>query len=387
MGQEDFNLTVLQVLPALETGGVERGAVDVAAAIVAAGGRAIVASAGGRLEAELARAGATHLKMPVDRKSPRYLWRNVERLAALIRNEKIDIIHARSRAPAWSARAAARRVGIPFVTTFHGVYNFGSPLKKVWNRIMTTGDGVIAISEFVARHVEENYGVPRSRIDVIHRGIDTDRFDANAVSTSRVAALARNWRLPDDAPIVMLPGRLARWKGHRILIEALAGLGRSDVVALLVGSEAGRESYRNELIRDVRGKGLERTVRFVGHCSDMPAAFKLASVVVSASTEPEAFGRVCAEAQAMGRPVIASNHGGARETVVAGATGWLTPPGDATALTNALAEALSLSEEVRMTMAQAATLHIREKFSLASMTRATLAVYARVRRDASLGDA
>ncbi len=387
MGQEGFNLTVLQVLPALETGGVEQGTVDVAAAIVAAGGRAIVASAGGRLESELARAGATHLTMPVDRKSPRYLWRNVERLAALIRNEKVDIVHARSRAPAWSARAAARRVGIPFVTTFHGVYNFGGPLKKAWNRIMTTGDGVIAISEFVARHMEESYDVPRSRIDVIHRGVDTGRFDSSAVSTSRVAALVRNWRLPDGAPIIMLPGRLARWKGHRILIEALSGLGRADVIALLVGSEAGRESYRNELIRDVRGKGLERIVRFVGHCSDMPAAFKLADVVVSASTEPEAFGRVCAEAQAMGRPIIASNHGGACETVVAGTTGWLTPPGDAAALTNALAEALSLSEEARMTMAQAATLHIREKFSLASMTRATLAVYARVRRDASPGDA
>jgi len=380
MGKDGFNLTVLQVLPALETGGVEQGTVDVAAAVVSAGGRALVASAGGRLESDLARAGAEHLTMPVHRKSPRHLWRNAGRLTRLNRDQKVDIIHARSRAPAWSARAAARRTGIPFVTTFHGVYNFGGPLKKTWNRIMTTGDRVIAISDFVARHMEEHYGVSRSKIDVIHRGVDTERFDANAVPAARVVKLAEDWRLPDGHQVIMLPGRLARWKGHQVLIDALAQLGRDDVVALVVGSEAGRESYRDELIREVGSKGLERTVRFVGHCTDMPAAFKLADVVVSASTDPEAFGRVSAEAQAMGRPVIATDHGGARETVVAGTTGWLTPPGDAAALAAALHEALSLSDDARMTMAKAATQHIRQSFSRESMTSATLDVYTRITR-------
>lgn len=376
-----FGLTVLQVLPRLETGGVERGTVDVAAAVVAAGGRALVVSAGGRMEAELRRTGAEHVTMPVNRKSPGHLWRNAGLLAGLIRRERVDIVHARSRAPAWSARAAARRAGVPFVTTFHGVYGTGFPLKKTWNRVMADGDRVIAISGHVADQIIGRYGTPADRVVLIHRGVDLDLFDVRAVSEARVVQLAEAWQLPDGAPAIMLPGRFTRWKGHAVLIDALALMRRRDAVALLIGADAGRQGYREELLKRVRHQGLEGAVRFVGHCNDMPAAYMLADVVVSASTKPEPFGRVAAEAQAMGRPVIATDHGGARETVVPGRTGWLTPPGDAQALAQALDAALSMTAEERNRMARAAVDNIGRNFSKPVMTDRTLEVYAELVRE------
>lgn len=379
-------LTVLQVLPALETGGVERGTIDVAAAVVAAGGRAIVVSTGGRMEAELQRAGATHIRMPVDRKGPRHIWRNAGRLARLIRDENVDIIHARSRAPAWSARIAARRTGTPFVTTFHGVYNYKGALKKAYNRVMTTGDKVIAISAYVADHMVEHYNVDRSRIEIIHRGVDVAQFDSEAVTAARVIQLSEAWRLPDGAPVIMLAGRLARWKGHAVLIDALTHMQRRDFVAVIVGSEKGRESYVEELLKRVETNDLEQVVRFVGHCSDMPAAFKLADVVAHTSTDPEAFGRVIAEAAAMGRPVVASDQGGPRETVIPGKTGWLVPPGDAAALARALETALDMADAERRQLAAAAAENIRLHFSKPVMTRKTLNVYASLMRDRGRSD-
>ncbi|MCY4393785.1 MAG: glycosyltransferase family 4 protein [Rhodospirillaceae bacterium] len=382
-GSRGFGLTVLQVLPRLETGGVERGTVDVAAAVVAAGGRAIVASAGGRMEAELRRVGAEHVAMPADRKTPGHILRNAGRLAELIRRERVDIVHARSRAPAWSARTAARRTGIPFVTTFHGVYGTGFPLKKAWNRIMTAGDRTIAISGYVADHVVRRYRTPPERVVLIHRGVDLGLFDVRAVSEARVVQLAEAWHLPDGAQVAMLPGRFTRLKGHAVLIDALALLQREGAVAVLIGADAGRPGYRDELMKRVQRRGLEGAVRFVGHCNDMPAAYMLADVVVSASTQPEAFGRVAAEAQAMGRPVIATDHGGARETVLPGKTGWLTPPGDAEALAQALDAALSMTPSDRQRMARTAVTNIRRNFSKEVMTARTLDVYAELVRERS----
>ncbi len=378
--REGFGLTVLQVLPALQTGGVERGAVDIAAAVAAAGGRAIVVSAGGRMEAELKRAGAEHVTLPAHRKTPWHMWRNARRLAALIRREQVDIVHAHSRAPAWSARMAARRTGSPFVTTFHGIYGAGFPPKRAWNRIMTAGDRVIAVSEHVAEHVQRCYRTPTERIVTIHPGVDLDLFDCAAVSEARVVQLAEAWRLPDGVQIAMLPGRLTRLKGHAALIDALALLRREGVLALLIGAEAGRPGYRDELVERVERRGLEGAVRFVGHCSDMPAAYMLADVAVSASTRPEAFGLVAAEAQAMGRPVIATGHGGARETVIPGETGWLVPPGDAAALAQALDAALSLTAPERARMAEAAVANARRNFSKRAMTARTLELYAELAR-------
>lgn len=367
---------ILQVLPSLVTGGVERGTIDIAVALAESGWRAIVASEGGPMVREIERAGGTHITLPLGSKNPFVIRRNIGRLAEVIEKNNVALVHARSRAPAWSAYYAAQRTGRLFVTTFHGTYNSGNKIKRWYNSVMTRGVRVIAISDFIGRHLVEEYGTDPGRIRVIPRGIDTFSFDPAKVSQERVIALARDWRLPDGMSIVMLPGRLTRWKGQTLLVEAMARLGRSDVCCLLVGSDQGRSNYRQELEELVRARGLEGQVRAVDHCRDMPAAFMLADVVVSASTDPEAFGRVVAEAQAMGRPVVAPDHGGAREIVVPGETGFLFKPGDVDALAESIKSVLMLNASQREALSAKAIGHIRAHFTRAQMCDATLAVYA-----------
>ncbi len=364
---------VLQVLPRLVTGGVERGTVEVAAALVAGGWKAVVASEGGPMVRELERAGALHVELPLASKNPVTMRRNVERLAQLIRRERIDIIHARSRAPAWSALAAARRTHCHFVTTFHNAYGDETWLKRRYNAVMAQGERVIAISRFVAEHVMRVYGVPEERLRIIERGVDFGRFDPERVSAERVIRVAREWQLPDGLQVVMLPGRLTRWKGQLVLVDAMARLERRDLRCVLVGTGDGR--YRQQLLETIARKGLGGLFQVIEDCRDIPAAYMLADVVVSASTRPEGFGRIIAEAQAMGRPVVATDHGGAREIVLDGETGWLVPPGDPDALAQAIAGALALSPAERLALAQRAIAHMRAHFTTRAMTDRTLAVY------------
>lgn len=371
--------TVLQVLPAMGAGGgVERGTVEIAEAVVQAGGRAIVASAGGPAVHELTRVGAEHVELPVDSKNPVVMWRNVERLAELIEAEGVALVHARSRAPAWSAYYAARRAGVPLITTFHGTYNRSWWAKNIYNSIMTRGERVICISDFIAGHVRRYYGMPVERIRVIHRGVDLGRFDPARVSAERVIKLSTDWRIDDGRRVVMLPGRLTRWKGQSVFIEAIARMGRKDILCLLVGGDQGRDAYRDELEEMVLRHGLGDVVRIVDHCADMPAAYMLTDVVVSASTDPEAFGRVVTEAQALGRPVIATDHGGAKETVIEGVTGWLVPPGDPDALAAALERCLDLDPVQREAVSARAIDHVRQYFSKDAMAWKTLNVYREV---------
>jgi glycosyltransferase involved in cell wall biosynthesis len=370
--------TILQVLPHLGPGGAEQGCVDVAAAIVEAGGRALVAAQGGdpaRLAA-LARAGAEHIPLPVHSKNPVTLWRNARRLAELIRAREVDIVHARSRAPAWSAERAARAAGVPFVTTCHAPYNGRSSLKIAYNAVMGRGDRVIAISDYVARYAVEALGADPARVRVVPRGVALERFHPTAVSPERMIKLSAAWRVPDGAEVVLLPGRLTRWKGQGVLIEAMARLARPDVIAVLPGDAQGRDAYAAELEALIAARGLTGRVRMPGPCADMPAAYAIASVVVSASTDPEGFGRVPVEAQAMGRPVVATDHGGARETVLPGETGWLVPPGDAGALAAALEGALALGLRERAMMATRGMAHVAAHFTREGMCAATLDVYA-----------
>ena len=374
-GDDRRRPVILQIVPRLDIGGAERGTVDMARAIVEAGGTAIVVSEGGVLEAELLRAKARHVVLPVASKSPFTIHRNISRLVDLIRSEDVDLVHVRSRAPAWSALPAARRTGRPLVTTFHAPYNAGGSLKRRYNSIMARGDRVIAISDFIARHVRETYGVGDDRLRRIHRGVDVVGFDPSAVSSERVASLAARWNLPDGVPVVMLPGRLARWKGQSVMVEAMAQLARQDVVCLLVGVGSGHDGLRRELEQQIAARGLQGRVVPIDGCQDMAAAYRLADVVVSASTDPEGFGRVAVEAQAMGVPVVATNHGAALETVEPGVTGWLVPPGEPLALAQAVGAALDLDEEARVRLAAIARARVVEQFSRARMCAATLAVY------------
>lgn len=371
---------ILQVIPTLVTGGAERGCIDMAAAIQRAGGTAIVVSAGGPMARELDRHGALHITLPVQSKNPWRLRRNADRLVEIIRTHRVDLIHARSRAPAWSAMWAARRTGIPFVTTFHAPYNFKSRLKRWYNSVMAQGDRIIAVSQFVYDHVAQNYGVGPDRLRVIHRGVDIDIMSPDKVTQARLAQLIGQWRLPEDQRIILLPGRLTRWKGQSVLIDAIARLGRRDVRAVLVGGDQGRSEYRAELEAQIQRLGVEGQVSIVGHCNDMAAAYMLSDVVVSASIEPEAFGRVIAEAQAMGRPVIVSNLGAVKETVIEGSTGLVVPPGDAEALAKAIEAALALDPLQRQAVGLDGINHVRANFTKAGMCQATLGVYTELLR-------
>lgn len=368
--------TVLQVLPRLVTGGVERGTVEMAAALAGAGWTAMVASAGGPMVQEIERAGARHITLPLASKNPIVMWRNVERLIQVIEEYDVDIVHARSRAPAWSACYAAHRAGRHFVTTFHNAYGAGSVFKRLYNSVMARGELVIAISGFVAAYAEKTYGVPKAKLRVIPRGVDIERFDPAKVEAARIEKLRKEWRIPEGQPVILLPGRLTRWKGQSDFIEAIVRLKRRDLTCLIVGS--GDAGYRQELERLIRQRGINGTVRLVNECRDMPAAFCLADIVVSASTRPEGFGRVIVEAQAMGCLVIATEHGGAEETIRNNETGFLIPPGNAAQLAVALTKALDLPEAERKAIGQRAIAHVRENFTTALMSARTLAVYEEV---------
>ncbi len=373
--------TCLQIVPSLVTGGVERGTVDVAQALVKAGWRALVASTGGAMVRELERAGAEHIVLPLDTKNPRAIKRNIVALAELIRAQNVSLVHARSRAPAWSAHAAAREVGVPFVTTFHGVYGAGPfGLKKLYNRVMTFGEPVIAISEFIRSHMMSEYGVAPERIRVIHRGVDVNLLDPNAVTPTRLIQLTAKWHLPETAPVIMLPGRLTSWKGHYLMIDALAVMKRRhtgpfDLRCLMVGQDQGRETYRHSLQTYAASRGVEGNIQIIDDCTDLPAAYMATDVVVSASTRPEAFGRVVAEGQAMGRPVIAPSHGAAGEIIIPGVTGWLFTPSDPVSMADALTRALVLNPNERARLAEVAISRVRKMFNKADMCAKTLAVY------------
>ncbi|MGQ9370934.1 glycosyltransferase family 4 protein [Azospirillum sp. ST 5-10] len=367
---------VLQVLPSLVTGGAERGCIDVALALAEAGATPLVASQGGPMVRELDRAGIPHLVLPLASKNPLVIRRNARRLEGIIADFGVDIVHARSRAPAWSAWLACRRTGARYMTTFHAPYNYSNRLKRWYNSVMARGERVIAISEFVRDHILAHYAVDPAVIRVVHRGIDPAVFAPERVGAARVIQLATQWRLPEDRPVVLLPGRLTRWKGQTVLIDALARLGRRDVLCLLVGADQGRTAFRQELVEQARRLGVDGQVHITDHCNDMAAAYRLATVVVSASREPEAFGRVIVEAQAMGKPVIVTATGAYKETVVEGETAWVVPPDDPAALAAALDEALSLPDAVRDAIGERARAFVAGRYTRQRMCADTLAVYA-----------
>ncbi|MEJ8570885.1 glycosyltransferase family 4 protein [Microbaculum marinum] len=379
-------VTVLQVVPSLDAGGAERTAVDVAAALVKAGGRALVASSGGRLVPELEAAGAEWIDFPAATKNPaRILW-NAEKLRRIAEREGVSLIHARSRAPAWSALISARRLGLPFVTTYHGAYKSGGGVKNWYNSVMARGDVVIANSRFTAGLIEERHPVAKGKVRVIYRGTDLARFAPPAIASDRVDRLRASWGVPRGRRIVLLAARLTAWKGQEVLIDAaarLAAAGLDDVDFILAGDPQGRTDYVAGLHERIAKHGLQQRVRLVGHCEDMPAANRAADVVAVPSTEPEAFGRSAAEAQAVGVPVVVSDLGAVPETVLAPPdvaaserTGWRVPAGDATALADALMDALALDDAERSRMAARARAHVASAFSLEAMTAATLSIYA-----------
>ena len=374
---------VLQVTPALDAGGVERTTIEIAEALTRAGHRALVASRGGRLEGELREAGGLLVKLPLDAKNPLELRANADRLARLARQEKVDIIHARSRAPGWSAFWAAKRLKLSFITTYHGIYNATNDLKRAYNSVMAKGDIVIANSNFTRAHILKEHKIPPEKIVVIPRGVELGRFDRASLDADRLRRALEGLGLKGRGmeAVVILPARLTLWKGQKVLLEAAAqlqqrrpGLARY----VLAGDAQGRDGYVRQLQEMIAAKGLTDLVAMPGHIEDMAAAFAVCDIAVFPSIEPEAFGRSALEAQAMGLPVVAAAHGGLTETIVDGETGLLTPPGDPQVLALAIERLLDLPREARAAMGQKGAARAKALYSTESLQRATLEVYGRV---------
>lgn len=367
---------ILQIVPTLNAGGAERTTIDIAAALAREGFTPLVVSEGGRMVTELEAAGGEWIRMPVNAKSPLTLFANARRLAELIRVRNIKLVHARSRAPAWSALWATRRTNTRFVATWHGAYSGESAAKRFYNSVMLRGDAVIANSQWTADHIQTFYSYRPKKLVVIPRGVDPVAFEPANISSERVARLRAEWNAREGDIVILFPGRLSRRKGQLVLIEALAQLrGCGNLRAVLAGEATRRDEYAGEISRAIERQGLAGAVTLAGHVQDMPAAYLAADIVVFTTIEPEGFGRVAAEAAAMERPVIATDHGGTREIVLPGFSGFLVPPGDAGALAASLRALLEAGAEGRAAMGVRGRAYVLEHFTLARMTADTLALY------------
>lgn len=367
---------VLQVLPEMNQGGVEVGTIEIASELQKCGIRNYVASEGGRMEYNLERLKVQHFTLPLKTKNIVKMYINALRLSKIIKENGINIVHARSRAPAWSAYWAAKRCGVHFVTTFHGTYGLGPwGIKKFYNRVMTLGERVIAISSHIREHILKNYKVDEAKLRLIHRCVNLDNFNVETTSAERMIKYLEDNHIVEDKPIITLIGRLTNWKGQKLLIEALSRIKDEDFFCVLVGDDQGRTHYSAELREMIEKYDMADRFQFIRNVKDVPAAMMVSDVVLSTSIEPEAFGRIAIEGQAMGRIVVASNIGGSKETVIDGVTGKLFESGNADALAEALRWALHLSTEEREKIGAAAIKNVKEHFTKQIMCDKTINVY------------
>ena len=371
---------VLQVLPELNQGGVELGTIQVAEALSNKGYKNYVASQGGMKVRNLDKLKVKHFTLPLKSKNPFTIIRNSYKLAEIIKKEGINIVHARSRAPAWSAYLAAKSCGVHYVTTYHGTYGLGPwGLKKIYNRVMTYGEKVIVISTHIKKHVMENYHVAEEKLAFIHRCVDVQKFNPDAISADRVSAMVKEHNLPTDKKIILLIGRLTHWKGQELLIDALAKIkDRKDFHCVFTGDDQGRVKYTEGLVNKIKEYGMEGRFTFIRHTDDVPALMRASNIVVSASIEPEAFGRIAAEGEAMGKIVLASNIGGSLDNLKDGVTGRHFISGDAADLSEKLTWALDLDDKSRQEISANAVKYVKENFTKEIMCSKTIKVYEKI---------
>lgn len=372
---------VLQVVPDLETGGAEITTMEMVEAIVGAGGRALVASFGGPLEKQINAVGGQVFHLPLRSKNPITMWRNGGRLAQLMMDENVDLIHGRSRAPCWSALLAAKRLNRPYLATYHSKVHSRPRLKIFYNSVMVRGRLTIANSHFTGKNIFDIHRIPAQNIRVIPRGCDPEALDRARFSAQARRQKRVQWGVPENAFVILCPARLTRWKGQHVLLEALARL-TSEIRPYLVcvGGAQGRDDYVQELQALAAKNGLDKYLILAGHETDMPAAYAGANMAVLPSIEAEPFGRTTIEAQAANLPVIASDDGGFRETVIAkapqqGGTGWLAKPNDAGALAAALDDALAMSEADLHRMGENGRANVLAHYTRRAMCNRTLSVY------------
>lgn len=373
-----LEINVLQVVPALEQGGVERGTLELGKYINSKGWKSFVASEGGRLVKQLETEGSTHIELPLKPRTPWNILFNAFKLAKTIDEHNIQIVHARSRAPAWSAYLACKFTNTPFVTTFHGTYSNHNAFKRWYNSVMLKGKHVIAISDFIHNHILSVYGTQNCEISVVPRGCDEDLFSIDTISKQAFTNIAKKYHISNDKPIILMPGRITRWKGQKVLLEALFHVRHLEWNAVFVGDAGkGKHHFLAELQQYALDKKLADRVYFVGNQQHMPELYAFSDIAISASTDPEAFGRVAIESQFMKTPIIASAHGGSLETVKNGETGWLVPPSDAKMLAQAIKEALQSPENLKK-MGEAAYTWSHENFTTQKMCEGEFNAYKNV---------
>ena len=379
------NLKVLQVIPKLGYGGAETGCYDIAHYLPENDCGSFIVTSGGELLKFIDKKKVKIIKLPVHSKNPLIIFINFLALIWVILINNISIVHARSRAPAWSCLLAAKITGRKFVTTFHGTYNFNSKMKKLYNSVMVRSDLIIAGSNFIFSHIKENYSKyldTKKKLLVIFRGINVDYFDPTTKLDSDEKKLLNEWQIEKDKKIILLPGRLTGWKGQEVFIEAVnlvnIELGYEAFYAVILGSDQGRDLYKKKLIRLTEQHRLINQVKFIDHCKDMALAYKVSDVVVSASIEPEAFGRVAVEAQSMERPIIASNIGGSNETVIDEKTGFLFESNNAKSLSKKILKVLFMDEASLQSIGKEGRKNIIQKFNVEKMCFSTYSEYKRI---------
>mgnify|MGYP001494492764 FL=1 len=373
---------VLQVIPKLGYGGAETGCYDLAHYLNEVGCKSYIITSGGELIKYIDKKKVTLIKLPVHSKNPLLILVNSIIISFIILFLNISIVHARSRAPAWSCYFATRITRRKFVTTFHGTYNFQNKIKKFYNSIMVKSDLLIAGSNFIFSHIHENYSKylnPKKKFLVIFRGINTEYFDPNNIKQDDIIKLKNLWKLDKNKKIILLPGRLTSWKGQEMFIESL-NIFRStnpeiDFMAIILGTDQGRTVFRKKLENLVQQYDLTKNIKFVDHCKKMPLAYYLSDVVVSSSIEPEAFGRVSIEAQSMKKPIIASNIGGSNETIIDNKTGLLFESGNPQALSNKLKEIIKLDTLTLDLMGNEGRKNVLNRFNIEKMCFNTYSEY------------
>ena len=379
------DLKVLQVIPKLGYGGAETGCFDIAHYLPENNCKSFIVTSGGELLKFVDRKKVKVFRLPVHSKNPVLILINAIILIGIILLNNISIVHARSRAPAWSCLMATKLTGRKFVTTFHGTYNFNSNIKKLYNSIMIRSDLIIAGSNFIFRHIKQNYSKyldNKKKLMVIFRGINVDYFDPTTKFETDEKKLLKKWDIEKDKKIILLPGRLTSWKGQEVFIEAInlvnIELGYEAFYAIILGSDQGRDLYKKKLIRLSEQYRLSKQIKFIDHCKDMALAYKVSDIVISASIEPEAFGRVAVEAQSMERPIIASNIGGSNETIIDEKTGFLYEAGDAKSLSKKILKLLYLDETLLKSIGTEGRKNIVQKFNVEKMCFSTYSEYKRL---------
>jgi len=379
------NLKVLQVIPKLGYGGAETGCYDIAHYLPENDCGSFIVTSGGELLKFIDKKKVKIIKLPVHSKNPLIIFINFLALVAIILVKNISIVHARSRAPAWSCLLAAKITGRKFVTTFHGTYNFNNKIKKFYNSVMVRSDLIIAGSNFIFSHIKDNYTKylnAKKKLLVIFRGINVDYFDPTTKLDSDEKKLLKKWQIEKDKKIILLPGRLTGWKGQEVFIEAInlvnIELGYEAFYAVILGSDQGRDLYKKKLIRITEQHRLNNQVKFIDHCNDMALAYKVSDIVISASIEPEAFGRVAVEAQSMEKPIIASDIGGSNETIIDEKTGFLFESSNAKTLSEKILKVLSMDETLLQSIGKEGRKNIIQKFNVEKMCFSTYSEYKRI---------